>query len=132
MTGLAEQITALILAIGLSSLVGFEREKSHKPAGIRTNVLVCLAATFLTIIAVDQFGETAPRIIAGIITGMGFLGAGTIIASGKSVHGLTSAASLWTVAAIGIGIGLGYYALSISLTMLVLATLLIKYFGKQD
>ena len=132
MIGYLEQVITLVLAVGLSSLVGFEREKSHKPAGIRTNILVCLAATFITIISVDYFGETTPRILAGVITGMGFLGAGTIIASGKSVHGLTSAASLWTVAAVGIGLGLGYYALAISLIALVLATLLIKRFGTSD
>lgn len=132
MIGFAEQITALILAVGLSSLVGFEREKSHKPAGIRTNVLVCLTTTFLAMISIEYFSTTAPRILAGIITGMGFVGAGTIIASGKSVHGLTSAASLLAVAAIGIGIGLGYYILSIVLTALILATLLIKRLGKKD
>jgi putative Mg2+ transporter-C (MgtC) family protein len=131
MIGLVEQITALTLAVGLSSLVGFEREKSHKPAGIRTNVLVCLTTTFLTMASIDYFSATAPKILAGIITGMGFVGAGTIIASGKSVHGLTSAASLLAVAAIGIGIGLGYYILSITLTVFILATLLIKHLGTK-
>lgn len=132
MIELVEQITALMLAVGLSSLVGFEREKSHKPAGIRTNVLVCLTTTFLTMSSVEYFGTGAPRVLAGIITGMGFVGAGTIIASGKNIHGLTSAAGLLAVAAIGIGIGLGYYVFSVILAAFVLATLLIKSFGKKD
>ena len=108
-----EQALKLVLAAILGSLLGLEREKSHKPAGLRTHVLVCLGASLITIISINYFSNDHARIIAGAITGMGFIGAGAIIAQGnKGVHGVTTAASLWVVAIIGITVGIGWYTLS--------------------
>ena len=114
----------LLLALGLSSLIGIERQKSHKPAGTRTHILVCISATLLTIVSIESFPSDTARVAAGVVTGMGFLGAGTIIASGKDVHGLTTAASLWTIAIIGVVIGIGYYTLATLTTILIFIVLL--------
>lgn len=119
-----EQVLKLILAIVLSGLVGWERERSHKPAGLRTHMLVCLGSTLVTIMSIGYFINDYTRIIAAIITGIGFLCAGTIIAQGtKGVHGLTTAASLWVVAVIGICVGIGWYLLSVITTFLIMLIL---------
>lgn len=119
-----EQTLKLVLAIVLSGLIGWEREKSHKPAGLRTHMLVCVGASLITITSVGYFAEDYARIISGIITGIGFIGAGAIIAQGtKGVHGLTTAASLWVVAAIGIVVGIGWYYLAVIATILIILIL---------
>jgi len=119
-----EQALKLLLAVVLGGLIGFERERSHKPAGLRTHMLVCLGASLITLVSIGYFVEDYARIISGIVSGIGFIGAGTIIAQGnKGIHGLTTAASLWAVAAIGITVGIGWYALAgmaAALIMLVL------------
>lgn len=123
-----EQVLRLVLAIVLGGLVGWEREKSHKPAGLRTHMLVCVGSAFITLISIDYFVEDNARIIAGIVTGIGFIGAGTIIAQvTKGIHGLTTAASLWVVATIGISTGIGWYTLSVIVTIFVM---LILFLGK--
>lgn len=119
----------LLLSIALGAIVGVEREKSHKPAGLRTHMLVCMGACLVTIVSSNYFGMDPARIAAGIITGIGFLGAGTIIASRGNVHGLTTAASIWIVGAIGLAVGAGAYALSIVTAVLVF---LILEFGKFE
>ena len=124
-----EQIIKLLIAIALGGIVGLEREKMHKPAGLRTHILVCIGAALATIVSVDYFGADPARIAAAIMTGIGFVGAGAIIASGKDVHGLTTAASIWTIAAIGIAIGVGYYILASIAAVLVLVVLV---FGKIE
>ena len=119
-----EQIIKAVLAVLLSSIVGLEREKLHKPAGLRTHMLVCLGSALLTIIAIDFFMADSVRIIAAIVTGIGFIGAGTIIAQGeKGVHGLTTAASLWIVAAVGVCVGIGWYLLAILITVFIILIL---------
>ena len=119
-----EQALKLILAVVLGGLIGWERERSHKPAGLRTHMLVCVGAALITLVSIGYFVEDYARIIAGIVTGIGFIGAGAIIAQGtKGVHGLTTAASLWAVAAIGISIGIGWYILSIIATFLIILIL---------
>src|SRR3989339_74410 len=120
-----EQIIKLVIALILGGIVGFEREKSHKPAGLRTHILVCLGAVLATIVSVDYFGADPARIAAAIMTGIGFIGAGAIIASGRDIHGLTTAASIWVVATIGIAIGVGYYVLAAIAAVFVLMVLLI-------
>jgi len=123
-----EQALKLILAVVLGGLVGWERERSHKPAGLRTHMLVCLGATLVTVVSINYFTADYARIISGIVTGVGFIGAGTIIAQGtKGIHGLTTAASLWSVAAIGISVGVGWYALAGIATVLIA---LILFLGK--
>jgi len=126
-----EQALKLIFAVVLGGLVGWERERSHKPAGLRTHILVCLGSTLITVVSIGYFAEDYARIVAGIITGIGFIGAGTIIAQGnKGIHGLTTAASLWAVAAIGISIGIGWYVLSSIATVLITVVLFLGKLAK--
>ena len=114
-----EPIIKIVLAFILGALVGFEREISRKPAGLRTNSLVGLGAALFTILSYDAFpGGDPSRIAAGVVVGVGFLGAGTIVKTKEKVRGLTTAATLWTVASIGVTVGAGYYALGIVATAL--------------
>jgi len=124
-----ELLGGLLLAVVLGGAIGWEREAAGKPAGLRTNILICMAATLLTDLSVlvaasSSTPADAGRIAAQIVTGVGFLGAGTIIQSQGSVTGLTTAATLWVVAAIGMAIGLGALVEAVGTTLLVLATLI--------
>ena len=112
----------LFLAIALGALIGFERELKHRPAGLRTHMLVSLGATVFTIISLS-FDIEPSRIAAGIVTGIGFLGAGSIIAQKGHIRGITSAATLWVVAGIGLSIGVGQYVIAIVSSLLVFAIL---------
>ena len=122
-------ILKLLLAIVLGGLIGLEREFSHKPAGLRTNILICIGSAMMMILSeVMLAGKGASsgdslRIAAGAITGMGFIGAGTIIQSRGVVHGLTTASTLWAVTGLGLAIGAGFYLIGIIFTGLVILTL---------
>ncbi len=123
-----EIILRLVLALVLSGLIGWEREIHERPAGFRTHILVCLGATLIMLISQNMheiFGEASDpgRIAAQVVSGIGFLGAGTIIREGVSVKGLTTAASLWAVAGIGLGVGAGFYFGSIVTAALVFLSL---------
>lgn len=120
-----EMIFRLLLAVALGGLIGFERELTHRPAGLRTHMLVSLGAALFTVVSVS-FTQDPARVAAGIVTGIGFLGAGSIIALRGHVQGITTAATLWVVASIGLGIGIGEYMLSIIGAVLVFAILQIK------
>ena len=113
----------LILATLAGGFIGLEREVVHKPAGIRTHMLVSLGSALFILISNDLLPDETARIIAGIATGIGFLGAGTIFKAKSDVHGLTTAASIWTVAGVGIAIGLGYYFITFVSVVLILAIL---------
>ncbi len=123
-----------MLAVGLAGAVGFERQRKGRPAGLRTHILVCLGSTLLMamsdIFANDWSQEGAPvwfdrgRVAAGIVTGVGFLGAGTIINIGAKQHGLTTAAMIWFVASLGVALGSGYYLIAILATVIALVTVL--------
>ena len=113
----------LVFAVVAGGLIGLEREVVHKPAGVRTHMLVCLGAALFIIVTLDSIPQEAARIIAGVATGVGFLGAGTIFKAKSDVHGLTTAASIWAVAAVGIAIGLGYYVTMLIAIFLILAIL---------
>ena len=122
----------LITAMLLGGLVGLERQTRGRSAGLRTNILVCLgsAAVIVVFQKLAHHTDTASfirldpaRAAAGVITGIGFLGAGTIIQSRDFVRGLTTAASIWVVASIGITVGLGEYFIASTLTLLVLIAL---------
>ncbi len=119
-----EMVFRLILAVGLGALIGYEREITHKPAGLRTHIFVCMGACLFTIssfylIKDGTFGSfDSTRIAAGIVTGISFIGAGSIIASKGDIKGITTAASLWVVAAIGLMIGFGIYLLPIIATII--------------
>lgn len=121
MTDYISFIGNIVLAIVLGGIIGYERERDRKEAGIRTHVLVCVGAMLFTYIAISAYNitDSAARLVQGIITGIGFLGAGMIIISKEKVSGLTTAAGIWVVAAIGIGISYGYYVIVIITTLLV-------------
>jgi len=119
-----EQLIKLGVSLLIGAIIGWERETSHKPAGLRTHILVSMGSTLATVISVDYFIVDPARIAAGILTGIGFLGAGTIIAARGNVKGLTTAASLWVVAALGLAVGVGAYAIAILTAIIVLLTLL--------
>jgi len=119
----------LILAFLAGGLIGYQREKAEKPAGLRTHILVCIGSALITLVSIYGFGKMGSdpsRIVAQIVSGIGFLGAGTIFRFGTSVKGLTTAASLWAICGVGIAIGVGLYfaaLLSVSFIMAVLALL---------
>jgi putative Mg2+ transporter-C (MgtC) family protein len=126
-----EVILKLILAIALGGLIGLEREASQKPAGFRTNILVCVGSAMMMTMAtllVQAKGGTADtlvRMAAGVITGVGFLGAGTIFQARGTIAGLTTASTLWLVAGLGLVIGAGYYLPALIFTALTITTLLL-------
>lgn len=126
-----ETFLKLVLAIALGGLIGLEREASQKPAGLRTHILICVSASMmmvlsrLLLVSQAQSGGDLLRIAAAVMTGMGFIGAGTIIQAQGSVHGLTTAATLWTVAGLGLVIGAGYYFIAVIFAILILATLVL-------
>ena len=126
----------LVLAIALGGLIGLEREASQKPAGFRTNILVCVGSTMmmtLAVLLVQSKGgspDTLVRMAAGVITGMGFLGAGTILQARGTIAGLTTASTLWLVAGLGLVIGAGYYVPALIFTALTITTLLL--FGRIE
>ncbi len=110
-------VSRLGLATVLGALLGYQRERVHSTAGLRTHILVCLGSAFFVLASVEA-GQTSAdisRVIQGIVAGIGFLGAGTIlkVSDRLQVHGLTTAASIWLTAAIGAGAGLGHLWLPI-------------------
>jgi putative Mg2+ transporter-C (MgtC) family protein len=129
----------LLLATALGGAIGWERERAGKPAGLRTNILICVAATLLTDLSVRVAASAGPsadpgRIAAQIVTGVGFLGAGTILQGRRAVTGLTTAATLWVVAAIGMAVGFGALVEAVGTTLLVLLALVVlgRLEGKTD
>ena len=106
-----EMVIRLVIAAFLGAVIGYERARAKKPAGIRTHLLVCMGAALFTVISIWGFvGNADPsRIAAGVVVGVGFLGAGTILRQERGVAGLTTAATIWAVAAIGVAIGTGLY-----------------------
>lgn len=115
----------LVISLIFGGMVGFERETSGRPAGLRTHLLVCVGATLITIVSITGFPFTADpaRVAAQIVSGVGFLGAGTIMKEGVSVKGLTTAASLWVVAGIGMAVGTGNYLAATLATAFVIIAL---------
>lgn len=122
-------ILRLLLAVALGAVIGIQREKVKKPAGLRTHILICLGACLFTVVSIYGFGSDIARVAAGVVTGIGFIGAGAIIRGGEggSIAGLTTAASIWAVAAIGLAVGAGLYLLSTVATFLVLGILFIPH-----
>ena len=124
----------LLVSVGLGALIGFERELKHRPAGLRTHMLVSLGATIFTITSLS-FDIDPARIASGIVAGIGFLGAGNIIAHKGHVRGITSAATLWVVAGIGLSIGLGEFIIAVIGSIFVFAILqlgLLENRGTKD
>lgn len=114
----------LALAVVLGGAIGLEREIAGKPAGLRTNILICVGAALLTDVSIgitmvpEQVGDPS-RLAAQIVSGIGFIGAGTIMQARGTVTGLTSAATIWVVAAIGITVGAGFYVEAVGAGFLV-------------
>jgi len=104
----------------LSAVVGYNRERQNQPAGLRTHMLVGIGSALFTCLSLFAFAPTDPgRVAAQVVTGIGFLGAGTIIQGrGRNVRGMTTAAGIWTVAAIGMACGTGFYILAIFAALL--------------
>ena len=122
-----ELILKILLAAMLGGIIGLERELSHKEAGLRTNILIAIGSTLITILSfkIAALSKTADpaRLTAQIVSGIGFLGAGAIIQARFAVHGLTTAATIWTVAAIGIAVGSGFYLLAFLVAIFVVIVL---------
>jgi putative Mg2+ transporter-C (MgtC) family protein len=122
-------LTKLLLAVLLGGAIGFERELNGKPAGLRTNILICVGAALYMLVGLllvhagQERNSDATRIAAQVVTGIGFLGAGCIIQQGAQVTGLTSAATIWVVAAIGIVAGAGFPIIAFIATVMVVLTL---------
>ena len=125
-----ETFLALLLAVALGAIVGVEREKSHKPAGLRTHMLVSLGACLFTMMS-THFGAQPAQVAGGIVAGIGFIGAGTIWAEKDKVQGITTAASLWATAAIGLTVGIGDYPLAVAVTALVVVILVLNIVLKK-
>jgi putative Mg2+ transporter-C (MgtC) family protein len=133
----SEILLRLALACLLGGIVGLERERNKQPAGLRTHILVCIGATLVMLCNIFIFEKykgvaniDPARLGAQVISGIGFLGAGTIIKEGLSIRGLTTAASLWVVACLGIAIGLGFYPGAIISTSFILVVLM--FFSKFE
>lgn len=127
-----ELIVRLVLACALGGLVGIERERTKHPAGFRTHILVCIGSALIMLCNLYIYEKykymvniDPARLGAQVISGIGFLGAGTILKEGATVKGLTTAASLWAVAGIGLSVGLGFYQGAAVATVLVLITLML-------
>lgn len=144
-----EILIRLGLAIIIGFVVGLERERNHRPAGIKTHILVCMGATVISLIQIEMVADVIAKVAsnpdladvlktdygrlgAQVISGIGFLGAGTIMRTRGSIKGLTTAATLWLVACVGLGIGMGYYKISIIAIALVMIILtILKYFQEK-
>ncbi len=128
----------LFLAVVIGCIIGIERERKNRPAGMRTHVLVCVGASIIAIMENMMIADTIAlnasfastgiaisygRISAQVVSGIGFLGAGTIFVSQKKIAGLTTAASLWNVACLGLAIGMGYYIIAVAGCIIVIITL---------
>ena len=124
-----DDLIPMSISLVLGTLVGWERQMGRKPAGLRTHTLLCVGSTMFVLTtthAVEAFGGPsldASRIVHGVVTGVGFLGAGSILRQEGYVHGLTTAASVWMVAAIGVSVGVHAYSLAVIGTVFSLVVL---------
>ena len=120
----------LLTSFILGSIIGLERERKARAAGLRTHILVCTGSCLIMLISLyiyELYKDKAPldpaRIAAGVVTGIGFLGAGTIIRSREGIRGLTTAASIWVSSAIGLAVGCGFISAALIVTLLTFLTL---------
>jgi putative Mg2+ transporter-C (MgtC) family protein len=121
----------ILLAAVLGGAIGYQRERAGKPAGLRTHMLICMGAALFTLVSIFGFTGLADpsRVAAGVVTGIGFIGAGAIIFRSQEgyVTGLTTAATIWAVAGIGVAVGAGLYIASAVTTAIVLGILFIPH-----
>ena len=123
-----ELVERLLLSALLGGLLGLEREWRQKSAGLRTNILIAMGSTLFTMMSIDVSagsGGDSTRIASGIVTGIGFLGAGAIMRTGAGVKGLTTAAMIWVNAAVGVAVGGGEYRLAVIATAVALVVLIL-------
>jgi len=127
MNTLIDMSLRLLLATALGAVIGYQRERANKPAGLRTHILISLGSALFTVVSIFGFGDgvDVSRVAAGVVTGIGFIGAGVIFRGmrGDHVMGLTTAASVWITAAIGLAAGVGMYLIATvvaAITVLVL------------
>ena len=120
-----EMVLRLILSAIIGGAIGIEREASNRPAGFRTHILVSVGSTLIMLVSAYGMGESADpaRLAAQVVSGIGFLGAGTILRTGSHIKGLTTAASLWVCAGIGLAIGAGFYLGGVVTAAIVLLSL---------
>jgi putative Mg2+ transporter-C (MgtC) family protein len=128
----------LLLAALLGAALGVEREIRRKPAGLRTNILIGLGSALFTVLSLDigRAAATPDRIVAQVVTGIGFLGGGAILRGRSTVHGMTTAATIWVNAAIGVAAGAGEFAVAlfgtaITLTVLIVLAPIERYFENR-
>jgi len=127
-----EIVVRLLLSAIIAGIIGWEREHVHKPAGLRTHMLVAVGSTLITLVSLDAItGGDPGRIAAGIVTGIGFLGAGTIFRDKNHIRGLTTAASVWAVSGLGIALGAGYFVGALVAAIIIILTLHIGKFEKS-
>lgn len=124
--GTMEFWTRLAVTVFCGGIIGLERQLRGKPAGIRTSILICLGTTvFISLgLHLNPQAQDSTRVLGQVVTGIGFIGAGVIMGKENIVKGVTSAAIIWVLAAIGAAIGLGLYATSITLTLVTVGVLL--------
>ena len=119
--------TKILLILVLAGIIGWNRERHGRPAGFRTHILVGIGSTIVMTVSImmhEKYPSADPaRIAAQVISGIGFLGAGTILIQGSTVTGLTTAASIWTTAAIGLAVGAGFYLTAIISALVVFISL---------
>ncbi len=124
-----EIILRLLLAVALGAGIGYQRERANKPAGLRTHILIATGAALFTVVSLFGFGDGVDpsRVAAGVVTGIGFIGAGVIFRGirGDHVAGLTTAASIWATAAIGLAAGVGMYLIAAVIAVIVVLVLMI-------
>ena len=124
-----EMVLRILLAMALGAIIGFQRGKAEKPAGMRDLILISTGSALFTVVSIYGFGADSARVAAGIVTGIGFLGAGAIIRRGEGgiVKGLTTAATIWMTAGIGLAAGAGMYIIAAVTTFLVLVILFLPH-----
>ncbi|MEE9366319.1 MAG: MgtC/SapB family protein [Dehalococcoidales bacterium] len=122
-----EMVLRLLLAAALGAIIGYQRERAGKQAGLRTHILISVGAALISLLSIYGFGAASDpaRVAAGVVVGVGFLGAGVILhRQGGIVAGLTTAATIWVVAGIGLAAGTGLYIIAAVATALVLGVLI--------
>ena len=126
MIPVGEIVLRLVVSVFLGAAVGYERERDNQPAGLRTHMILVLGACLAMVLSINigaEHGSDPARMAAQVIAGIGFLGAGAILRYGFNVKGLTTAATLWTMAIVGMAVGYGYYLISVVTTALMLIIL---------
>jgi putative Mg2+ transporter-C (MgtC) family protein len=122
-------VLRLLLATALGAGIGYQRERANKPAGLRTHILIALGSALFTVVSIFGFGGgvDAARVAAGVVTGIGFIGAGVIFRGirGDHVVGLTTAASIWATASIGLAAGVGMYLIATVVAAIAVLVLMI-------